>query len=218
MQNRKELFKRFWGQLASDIVNGGTPASNRITWLALAMLAFVGEEAVQVLFRRKFGVGGLDPIRIIVCFLLFEIIAVIFFILGTNISESMEVVGKQSSFTWAGVFYLIVGLVVLIKGFLGISKARKSGLHNNFAGESALLSFLGKDGWSQSKIQNIAEPVFTLSMGVALSFVNIFWGIPIIYCAFSVWACTVIDDIFIDPTSHQSSTQSQQGKNFHDVK
>lgn len=221
MQNRDEISKRFGGQLLSDLINGGNPNSNRATWLILALLAFVGEEAVQVLYRKNFGVGGLNIFRIILCFLLFEVIAVVFFLSGANMSPSMDVIGSKASYTWAGVFYIILGFIVLFKGLAGVAKARNSKQPYKFTGESAILAFLGKDGWSQSKIQNVAEPILTLSVGFAFALVNILWGIPIIYCALSVWACKIIDAVFFDPSDPfdtQSTSRQQQGRDFHNVK
>jgi hypothetical protein len=218
MENREELSKRFTTQWMSDLINGGNPASNRMAWTILAMLSFVGEEAVQIVFRKNFGIGGLSVLRIVVCFLLFELVAVLCFFLGTHPMESRAVIGSSASFTWAGMFYVVLGFIVLIKGFMGMAKAKKSNRFDKFTGESAILSFLGKDGWSQSRIQNVAEPVLTLAVGVALSFVNILWGVVIIYCGISVWACKVMDAIFLEPSDPQPTSQQQQGRNFHDVK
>lgn len=217
MENRDEFFNKLGGQLGADFVRRADPvAASRITWVLLAMLAFVGEEAVQVLFRKNFGPGGLSALRVIVCFILFEIIAVIFFLFGAFADKSLDVVGTHASFICAGIFYVVLGFVVLMKGLKGIAKAKNSDRPYKFAGESAMLSFLVKDGWSQSKTQNLAEPVLTLAIGIFFSFVNILWGIPVIYCALSVWACKVMDAIFLDPQEPPTTNWQQQGRDSAD--
>jgi len=209
MENRDEFSKRLFFQwLRDQMVPSGQISQRRSDLAFLALLAFVGEEAVQIIFRKNFGKGGLDPIRIIVCFLLFEIIAVAFFLTGLFADDSLEVIGSRLSFFLASGFYAVLGFIILLKGIRGIKEAKEDYL---LSGESAFLSFLTKDGWSHSKIQNIAEPVLTLAIGVFFLLINIPWGIPIIYCALSVWACKVIDSIFLIPPSNPNSNRQQNG-------
>ncbi|MCW5921441.1 MAG: hypothetical protein KIS77_03800 [Saprospiraceae bacterium] len=211
MKNRDEFSERMAGFLGSLIVG-----KDKLTWVILAMLAFVGEEAVQVIFRRNFGPGGLSGLRIVVCFILFELIAVIFFLLNLYADGSSKIIGSPESFAWAGVFYFILGFIVLRNGLKGIAKARNSNRPYKFVGESAVLSFLKKDGWSENKIQNLAEPILTLAVGIFLSFINILWGIPIIYCALSVWACMVMDAIFLETPEPQTTNRRSDDRDSAD--
>ena len=75
--------------------------------------------------------------------------------------------------------------------FLSIKAISQRGkneqIHPSYRGDSYVLGFLEKRGWTQAKIQNVAEPLLVLSIGVLLSVYNILLGIPLIFSALSVW-------------------------------
>lgn len=215
MENRDELIKRLAGQMAADAIKRGDKTAQIRLYLEIfALLAFVGEEAVQVIFRKNFGSEGLSRLRLIVCFILFEIIALLHFAVSPREENSPFV--SSASFIAAGVFYLLLGVFVLRKGFRDVKRAKSNrDKPPKFAGESNLLSFLIKDGHSQSKVQYLYEPVLTIAIGVFFMGINPFWGIPIIYCGISVWLCWVVEALFESPSN--SNQPTSQMRNYSDA-
>ncbi len=212
MKDRKDFSKGLLKQFLISIFKPDAPGAtdNRGLLAALGLLAFVGEEAVQVLFRKNFGKDALDPQRILGCFILFELLAGIFFFVEGS-PDSTDKIGSHESSVWGGIFYFLLGLVVLIKGMRGIEKAKGSKKPYKYAGDSAVLGFL-KSERGEPEIQRVWEPVFVLAIGIFFSFINILWGFPIIYCGLSVWACLILDEIFLEPSDSQSSGQPPQGR------
>lgn len=213
MKDRKNFSESLFKQLLEYIFKPSTPGSeNRGLLAVLGLLAFVGEEAVQVLFRKNFGKDGLNPVRVIVCFVFFELIAVICFLIWGYADHPFKVGGSQTSFIWAGTFYMLLGLTVLIKGKKDIENSKISTKTYKYAGDSALLGFLTSEGWSHAKIQSIWEPIFVIAIGTFLSFINLLWGIPVIYCGLSVWICSILDALFLESPNSQPPGQSPHGR------
>jgi len=212
MKDRKDFSEGLLKQLLDSIFRPSTPGTeNRGLWAALGLFAFVGEEAVQILFRKNFGKDGLDKLRIVLCFALFEILAIICVLTWQYADHPLEKIGSESSFIWAGIFYLVLGFVILLKGSSDFKKAIGSKKPYKYAGDSALLGFLASE-MSQSKIQNFWEPIFVIAIGIFFTCINLLWGIPVIYCGLSVWICNVLDRLFLDPTNSQNFDQSQFGR------
>lgn len=219
MKDRKDFSEGLLKQLLDSIFRPSTPGTeNRGLLAALGLFAFVGEEAVQVLFRKDFGKDGLDRLRLVLCFILFEILAAICFLTWHYADHPLENIGSEQSFVWAGIFYLILGFVVLQKGSRDYEKALASKKPYKYTGDSALLEFLASEGWSQSKIQNFWEPIFVIGIGTFLSFINLLWGIPVIYCGLSVWICNILDRLFLEPPNSQNPGQSSFGRRSSNTK
>jgi hypothetical protein len=220
MKNRDELTNRLGGQMVADAMRGtkDKPAQIRLVFTAIALLAVIGEEGVQVIFRKNFGEKGLNPFRVVACSLFFGLVSFTAFMsVAETASHLFE--GSPTTFILTGIFYLILALVTLIKGFRAMKEAENSSKPIDFAGESDLLSFLAEERgwWNQPRIQNLAEPGFILVLGFFLSAINLLWGIPLIYCAVSVWINKVVEMIFLDTTDQGQPKQPTQGRNFADV-
>ncbi len=213
MAHRDDLNKRMLGQMIVESMKDkkDKTAQLRIQLLAIGILAFIGEEAVQVVFRKNFGAQGLSRWRIVLCVILFELIAVACFAMS-QAGEEMPI-ASPASFILAGLFYLLLGVYVIWKGWADWREAQSNTqVHPHFAGESNLLSFLIKDGWSQSKVQYLAEPLLVIAIGVLFCGINIFWGIPLIYCGISVWVCAIVEAIFSEPALSQYTQPNHQNR------
>lgn len=223
MAHRNNLPERMIWPLLKELMKQNDPnGSNkpdpnsqmRTQLFAFGILAFIGEEAVQVVFRKNFGAKGLSRWRIVLCFILFELIAITCFV-TSQIKDALPIASPASSIL-SGFFYLILGIYVIRKGWSDWKEAQNNTqVHPHFAGESNLLSFLLKDGWSQSKVQYLAEPILVIAIGVLFCGINPFWGVPLIYCGISVWVCAVVEAIFSEPALNQYTKQNpQSGSNF----
>ncbi len=221
MAHRNNLPERMIWPLLKELVKKDDPnrpsdpnAQMRAQLLAFGILAFIGEEAIQVVFRKNFGAQGLSRWRIVLCVILFELIAIACF--AMSFAGEPIPVASPASFILAGFFYLLLGVYVIWKGWADWKEAQSNTrVHPDFAGESNLLSFLIKDGWSQSKVQYLAEPLLVIAIGILFCGINPFWGIPLIYCGISVWVCAIVEAIFSEPALNQYTQQNpQKGSDF----
>lgn len=173
-------------------------AENQLQLAALGLLAFVGADALKVVFRKNFGQDGLSMVRVALSFLAFCMISTAAFILSKPETEINETFGTHQSYLFVGVFYLILAFFVLIKG-IQRKKESKTHLHihPDYKGDSYLLSgLISKNGWSQANVQNWAEPLITIALGSLLAMINLLWGIPLIFCAISIWGYQVTEYLF----------------------
>lgn len=220
MADRNNLPERMIWPLLKELMKQPDPngpnkpdpnSQMRTQLLAFGILAFIGEEAVQVVFRKNFGAKGLSRWRMVLCFILFELIAIACFAMSQSGKEMP--IASPASFILAGFFYLLLGVYVIWKGWTDWKEAQSNTqVHPAFAGESNLLSFLLKDGWSQSKVQYLAEPLLVIAIGILLCGINLFWGIPLIYCGISVWVCAVVEAIFSEPALNQYTQSNPQNR------
>lgn len=189
-EKRDDVFKRMGGSLFRNWIesSGGKneAAETRFMLLLLGIIAFVEVEAVKVIFRKDFGSQAISFVRLLISVLIFSTLAFYFFVFSFDTDESIEFIGSPLSFKLAGLFYGFLSLYVLFRGIvfkLNPNKEEKA----DYQGSSHILAFLKKDGWSQEKIQNLAEPLLLIVIGLFLIPINLFWGIPLVFSALSVW-------------------------------
>lgn len=172
-------------------------AENELMMAAVALLAFVGADALKVVFRKNFGRDGFSMFRVVLSFIAFLLIAGIGFYLGIADEDIDPAVGTPLTFLLGGVFYTLLGFYVLLKGILHKRRSKQLSVHPTYRGDSHLLAFLIKNsGWSQSSVQNWAEPLFTLVLGCLLASINLLWGAPLVFCALSVWGYQIVEYLF----------------------
>lgn len=196
MRDNDQLFNQLGGSFfrylidSTDDKNKG--AQTRLMLVAIGLLAFVGVEAVKVVFRKNFGTNGISILKLVIASIAFGLIS--FAAFGIYGSESIEdsEFGSQDSFLYMAIFYAFFTIYILFKGVTEKGRANNN-VHENYRGDSSILGFLIKEGWTQAKVQNLAEPLFTLALGVFLMAINIFWGLPLIFCAISVWLNLLIE-------------------------
>lgn len=186
-----EVFNRltgaFYKYFFESFVNSKDERSGNVaTLLFLAILAYAGVEASKVLFRKNFGVNGISIGRLFLSSIAFIILGIVTYYYYSGFDTETAEMGTQSSFLAASLFYFILAIYIFLKGMLS---RKQNALHPNYRGDSSVLGFLmkGKRGWKQSTVQNVAEPLFLLAIGIFLSAVNLWWGIPLVFCAISVW-------------------------------
>lgn len=200
---------------------GKPSADDRLMIIMLGILVFAGREAVSVVFRKNFGAAGINIARLILCFLLFSGISTIAFFQVNSTDEFATETGTSDSHFITGMLYVTLALFVLVKGIAQRTKAIKNGNFSNYGGDSYLLSFLIKDGWKQQTIQNLAEPLLTLAIGVVLCFFNLLAGIPLIFCAISVWGYFLIQWLFMGNNLQHNiekiNRQHQQPDHFNEI-
>ena len=216
---KDEGFNHLLNKVAANIpdsMDGKKSGGFKLTLAILGILAFIGNEAVKVLFHKNFGMTKGAIVRLTLCFFSFGCIAVLFFLsLDANDSLATEY-GSPGSHLVMGIFYSVLAVTILIKG---IAYRNKFDEHN--VGDSTLLSFLKKDGWSQKKIQNIAEPLFVIILGATICLFDLIGGLPIIFCALSTWANILFEQIFQNSSLQERvsklNTQSNPKSDFHEI-
>ena len=200
MNNPKDDVFSFLGRLFGSTfvkqTNFGQPHDNRNFYALLGILAFVGSEAVKIVFRKNFGMTRLAWVRYVLCILCFAIIsAVSFYMVSSNYDFAKKSASPNAHLS-SGIIFAVLAITVLIKG---IKDANKNvNLHND--GDSNVLGFLRKEGWKLTTIQNFAEPMLTLLIGIFLLTYDYFGGSAIIFCAISSWL-GVLFDKFFQPSS-----------------
>ena len=163
--------------------------------LALALLAYGGVEAVQLIFRKNFGKKGVNVYRLILSTIVFVVLAIVSFNYYNDYTSDLISMGSKSSFLATGIFYLALAVFILVKGILALSQKKTHAIHESYRGDSGLLGFLARGTWSQSLVQNLAEPLLLMSIGFFLLPINSLWGIPLMFCALSSWIHLLMETI-----------------------
>ena len=213
MQNTDDIFESLGGIFFKNLIDStnekNSAAQTRLILAGIALLTFVGAEAVKILFRNNFGSKGINLLRAFLCLVGFGLISAgCIAAWFQSDSPDLEQIGSPKSFLLAGIFYAILGIYVFAKAI--VQKARAKDLvHPQYRGDSYLLSFLMKSGWSQAKVQNLAEPLLTLAIGIFPTPVNLLWGIPLLFCALSVWLHQLFELIF--GVSHVRDVLAERG-------
>lgn len=199
MKNTDDVFESLNGSLFKYLIDStderNKSAQIRLMLVALAILAFIGVETVKVIFRSNFGSKGLNLFKVILSVIAFGVISGVCYTIWADNSPEMRGVGSPLSFKATAYFYAVLAIYILFQGI--IQKYRSNDkVHPQYRGDSILLGFLMKDGWSQAKIQNLAEPLLILALGAFLLVFNLYLGIPLIFCAVSVWLHMIMEAIF----------------------
>lgn len=223
MKNSNDMFTSLVGQAGKTLLDSTNEKNHsaqiKLFLALLGIFIFVGAEGIKVFFRKNFGKEGISLTRVIICFLSFIGISAISFSL---IDDSSSKLGSQLSFGIMGSFYVFVAFYILFKGIQAKKESRtNTHLYDDYKGDSILLDFLIKEGWKQSTVQNVAEPVATILVGIFLTFFNYIWGIPLFFCAISLWLNQLVEYIFgfnnhVNQVLVQQghSTQQSSGSNF----
>lgn len=178
----------------------------RVLFLILIVLLFIGDEAVKLLFRKGFGTKGIHWWKASLCLIAFGVLGVSSISIALDKYVNEVPYYGQFSFLLAGTFNLVLLVVLLYKWLL---LPRNKGAEAYYRGDSTVLAFLLKSGWSQSKIQNLAEPLCLLATGTVLLAVNPFIGFPLMFCAVSSWLTHFVETI--TGMGHVRNTLAQRG-------
>lgn len=209
MDNQKfAMFSKFSNGLFKYAIDAFLGADNKnkegnmmlIIALVLAVFIFIaliyaGVEVVKLLFRKNFGKQGVSMFRVVLCAIAFFALAGFCYVASTDYTYELESLGTKESFFYASIFFLFLGLIVFIKGILSKVKNNEN-VPPIYRGDSSVLGFLIKGGWSQSLVQDLAEPLFFLALGVYLLSFNFIWGLPVIFSAVSTWLHLGIESVF----------------------
>lgn len=158
-------------------------AGNMVMLLAVAILAYAGVEAVKLIFRSNFGAKGVSLTRLVLSVVAFLALSGVSFYFYSNYDDSPITWASKGSFFYTSIFYVSISAFIIYKGTV---KAKNQQVNPNYRGDSTVLGFLLKS-WKQSRIQNFAEPLLCLALGVYLAPYNMLLGIPLIFCAISAW-------------------------------
>lgn len=224
MSQSDDVFKKISGEVVKNYLepSDNKSANTRFWYALLGVLFFVGSEAVKVIFRKNFGKKGIDTTRIVLCSIVFILIGVFAFFLSKSNNHSFAA-ENQTEFLIAAIFYIILSVYVLVKGFGAIEKAQKNdNAAPNYKGDSELLSFLITEGGNQSTVQNLAEPFLLIVLGLFLASFNFLLGLPLMFCGVSVWVEQVLEKIFgvnqVQETLNQKGYNQNQSDSFTEAK
>jgi len=196
-------------------------AEFKLTLAIVGILFFVGYEAIKILFRTNFGMSKSAMIRLALCFLSFSGIAAISFSCINSTDNFATESGTPDTHLVMGIIYSVLAVTLLIK-----SIAYRNKQNDESEGDGGLLSFLmkkpnQKEGWEQSSVQNIAEPLLAIAIGTAFCFVDLLGGIPIVFCAISAWANVLFGQMFKNHSLQQKvnklNTDSKPKSNFYEI-
>lgn len=191
MRNSEDVFQglsmSFFRLLVESTNKHNHSAHIRLLLVICAVLVFVGVEAVKIVFRTNFGSKGLSLFRSILSSIAFGVIAYLAYEGSRGGIREIDEFGSPHSFVIVMIFYGILSIYILSKSILQKIKKPNPKIHPNYRGESTLLAFLIGSGWSPAKVQNFGEPLLTLAFGVFVMAINLLWGIPLVFCAISVW-------------------------------
>lgn len=183
-----KLSKDFGTHLLQSFIDDKDPRSGNLVFLiGLAILAYAGVEIVNLVFRRNFGSKGINVFRMVLSVLLLFFLAYWSYSYYAEYLPEYGYIGSRSSFLATSIFYVVLAVYVIYKG-VGSFGSTESTLHPSYRGDSSLLGFLIKGGWTPAKIQNLAEPLLLFALGFFLMPLNLYWGIPLMFCAISSWA------------------------------
>ncbi|MFK7979271.1 MAG: hypothetical protein AB8G86_04780 [Saprospiraceae bacterium] len=189
----KQLSVSFGNYLLQSILRKKDEESERMASLlavALVFLLFIygGVETIKLVFRNNFGKKGLHLWKALLAIFAFGLIAYLAFDIYQSYDlEPLPFVAPKNSFLYTAIFYAILTLFLSIKLGVEFRKRVDNNHHDSYRGDSTILGFLEESGWEQSKIQNAAEPLLILAIGIFLSPLNLLLGIPLIICALSFW-------------------------------
>lgn len=217
---KDEGFNHLLNKIAANIpdsIDGKKSGGFKITLAILGILAFIGNEAVKVLFHKNFGMTKAAFIRLALCFFCFAGISVISFISIYSTDNFAKDYGTPDSHLIMGIVYSVLAFTILIKGITG-----RNTYDEHYVGDSNLLGFLKKEGWwNQERIQNLAEPLLVITLGTTICFFDLIGGLPLIFCAVSTWANMLFEMIFqnssLQARVNKLNTQSKPKSDFHEI-
>lgn len=190
----EQLSGSFFNNSFKSITNNKDNASKvRMIVFAIVLLTYVGVEAVRIIFRSNFGRKGIGIWQFIISIIVFVAITVFSYNSYSSFDNYMADYGSETSFFYTAIFYFGLSIFLLVKGIVEIRKKGKTTKSDSYRGDSILLGFLSESGWNQAKIQNLAEPLLVLAIGVSLSPINLLLGLPLIISAISVWVHYLYD-------------------------
>ena len=185
MDNRFDLFRKMGNGLLSyalDAMFGNTSkdkGGNMILLLGaliliglVAIFLYAGAEAVFLLVRNKFGTKGVKKTRAMLAGLTFMVLGYFSYDAYENYYGVVVSYGSELSYFYAAITLFAVGAIVFFKGLTVGGKSDDDVLDPMYRGNSWLLGGLVKDGWSQSMVQDVAEPLLFLTLGVFLMSYN----------------------------------------------
>ena len=205
--------------------NENRPAQLKLILTLIALAAFitllVGAEGVKVVFRRNFGKGGINLFRIILCSLGFFSVAIASFTIIADNDASVPFMISSHSFLVTAIIFTLLGIYTLEQGIRAWRTARTSTL-TFYKGDNYRLNFLVQKGWSERKIQNVAEPLIVINLGIWFCFFNLLGGLIFIICGLSVWF-TLLEDLIlgkrnIQRVAERMNNNTNQQDDFHTVK
>ncbi|RAJ89908.1 hypothetical protein LX87_05597 [Larkinella arboricola] len=203
MKQPNDMFNDLVGQASKSFIDSfnekNNAAQTRLFLAVAGILVFVGAEVVKVVFRKNFGREGLSLTRVILSFICLLIISILFF---SDILD--DEIGSKASNIFMGVLYGSIAFYTLIAGVKEwkISHDPKrlpknyKNVPEDYKGSSTLLSFLLDEGWKQSAVQNFIEPITIILVAIGLTLVNLVAGIPLAFCAVSIWLYQLAEFIF----------------------
>jgi hypothetical protein len=205
--------------------NEAAKASSTFQLLLLGILLFVGADAMKVLFRTNFGSKSISLLRIGIASLIFFLwgvicLAIAMFIKNQRAIDFFLLNGGQPALYIIAVFYFVLSFSVFRIGSVERSISKQSERFIYDPGISLLFGYLVSAGFSELKVQMMVEPFFIFSVGIALSCINLFLGVPIVICGISLLAYELYEKYFLG-TDHIYQTLKnkgfQQDKNFSEV-
>lgn len=182
-----------------------------------ALLTFLGNKAVETVFRKHIEVKKWDLFLIILTSIGFMGLSIASFVM-MNDFDIAEANGTfiSDSFLVTGILLVVLAVYIMAKGIRYFRKPVK------YAFRQSILTSLEKEGWSQRKIQTLGEPLLVVIIGVTCFLLNPIASLGLIFCAISVWIHLLKDKILErNSLAKQVSIMNSQNINkdqFNEIK
>lgn len=165
-----------------------TPPSVAIEFALIlgALLTFAGNAAAKVVFWRNPKLSKMDIFLFLASAAGFVIVGGIY----VNMSHKSDTTRDSDSNVVIGIIYIMLGLYILVRG---ISHCRNKKVKDN-SSRLKLVSFKNKI-WSDKMIHELGEPLIIVVIGLILTAYNEQAGLPLFFCALSVWLHVAKDRI-----------------------
>ena len=122
--------------------------------------------------------------------------------------EKYTAIGSQSSMLITSVFYLFLTIYIVYNGWQKSDQV----IDPHYRGDSIWFSFLISAGWTPAKVQNLAEPLTLMAIGVFLVPINLYLGLPLVFCALSYWGHMVYE--YVKGVGILADTLSNEGHDY----
>lgn len=180
----------FWKNVLESFTEGSS--NNRGKSYAaiflLLLLTYAGVEFVKIVFRKRFGKRGIRSAKMVFVVIAMTIIAIVAYVGYFDTKAISEpIYGSKTTSLYTGIFYTIVVLYISFKTFKEKGRKNLYSIHENYRGTSTVLNFLIEGGWQPSTVQNLAEPLLMLAIGVFLLPTSLLLGLPLVISATSYW-------------------------------
>lgn len=194
--NNEELKSKMEAGVFMLLFRGGMRFIPAIILLVLLIfISYAGAESGKIILRNHFGKKGITWEWVLVACLLLVVVVVYSIFCYLDLNDAAEFIGVQGTHLITAIFYTVVIILLIIKTLKTINQKEKGNANDLYRGDSFFLYKLISAGWKPATVQNLAEPLLLVAVGVFMTPINKLFGIPMIFCGLSMWVQLAVETI-----------------------